>query len=164
MKTQTRSKSMSEPTAVHSDGAAATNALREPATESEQRKEEWYALYNQLSEFMKQEPQKHPLYDLARESLVTGQSCDFYRGSVEDACKIMRIVDACKAATCEKNEALGEEKFHWEDMFFDMLRIRIGLNAKRALQRWPAEFVPNLLRDGDGAGAQTETPSSKRSK
>ena len=31
----------------------------------------------------------------------------------------------------------------------DMIRLRIGLNAKRALKNWPAEFLPNALLDKD---------------
>lgn len=151
---------MSDSSIAHSENANSAAAPRKPVTEAEQRREEWYALYSQLDEFMKQEPQKHPLYDFARESLVSGESCDFYRGAVEDACKVMRIVDACKTATEEKNKALGEEKFRWEDMLSDMMRIRIGLNAKRALQRWPAKFVPNVLVDKEAEKDDSKVHSS----
>ena len=117
---------------------------KKPKNETEMRQQEWAGYYKHLDEFMKQDPTKHPLYQFAQQSMVQGESCDFYRGSIDDMYKVSQIINACKEVAREQQEQTGAPA-DWESLFIDMWKLRIGLSMHRALGTWPEKFLPDEL-------------------
>lgn len=111
-------------------------------TRKEQLHEEWFALYGQFDDFMKQTPQKHPLYEFAQAAMRPNEQCDFYRGNYEALAKCLQLIEVSKNAAAQESEANHGQPVDWENMYVDMLRLLIGLSMSRALKRWPDENMP----------------------
>jgi len=135
-----------------SDAKAAEE--RPARTIDEQRREDWYHLFEQMRLFLDQKPSEHPLYEPAVSSIRKKESLDYYRGLYDGLVGTVRFVDVARGLAQDNAKANGmplEElpaDAH-EAIVVDMLKLQIGIAMSRMLKRWPDKWTPQLARSAD---------------